>query len=330
MTVFDRVVPNHAHETLTALTIGILIAFLFNLGFKLIRGYVLGNVVARISTKLDTDFLAQLLRLTIPSQKLTTGERFDLFNQLQGLRDFFASRFIPAIVDLPFFVLFLMVIFIISPQVSLVVVIGVVLLLAVNLFSRVAINRTSKKSFREARGRNAVLIEMLTGSSTIRMFNAMGSQLYRWNNLVSRSSEASCSSQHAIGFADDLSLTIMSLVSIFVIVVGVHDIEIGEMSMGGLVACNILVSRTLTPIMSISAVLGRLRQSLDALRVIDNIFHLPAEPKLTAGYEPKGPFRGAIRMRCQDWMCCCNRLDTGLIFMSARRDPICRADNANP
>ena len=43
MTVFDRVVPNHAHETLLALTVGIVLAFVFNLGFKLIRGHVLGK-----------------------------------------------------------------------------------------------------------------------------------------------------------------------------------------------------------------------------------------------------------------------------------------------
>lgn len=297
MTVFDRVVPNHAYETLTALTIGILLAFVFNLGFKLIRGHVLGEVVARVSSKLDTEFMDQLLRLNIPAHKLTVGERFDLFNQLQGLRDFFASRLVPAIVDLPFFLLFLVVVFIISPAVSIVVIIGVVLMLINGTICRIKVNSTSKQNFRESRGRNAALVEMLTGAPTIRMFNAVGSQLYRWQRLVERSSETARNSQHAAGVADDLSLTIMSLVSIFVIVVGVHEIDTGNLSMGGLVACNILVSRTLSPIMTLAAVLGRLRQSLDSLKMVDNIFHMPSEPKLSAAYEPKGPFRGGMQLR---------------------------------
>ena len=296
MTVFDRVVPNHAHETLAALTIGIVLAYIFNFGFKLIRGHVLGAVVARVATQLDTHFMDHLLRLSGPTNKLTVGERFDLFHELQSLRDFFASRLIPAIVDMPFFILFLLVIYMIGPAVALVVAIGVVLLFLVNIGCHTSVNRTSKAHFREARGKNAALVEMLSGASAVRMFNAIGFTLFRWQRLAERVATSSQRSQNAAGLADDLSMTVMSLISIFVIVVGVGSVETGEMSLGGLVACNILVARTLSPIMTLSAVMGRMRQSLHSLKVIDNIFHLPAEARVTVEYEPKGPFKGAMRL----------------------------------
>lgn len=297
MTVFDRVVPNHAHETLLALTIGIVLAYVMNLGFKLIRGHVLGAVVARVAAQLDTDFMDHLLRLTIPAHKLTVGERFDLFHEMQGLRDFFASRLVPAIVDLPFFVLFLIVIYAISPSVALVVTVGVLLLLGVNWLCRVPVDRAAKKHFRDVRGKNAALVELLSGVTAIRMFNATGFTLFRWHHLAERGAESARRSQNMAGLADDISLTIMYLISIFVIVAGVGAIETGDMSLGGLVACNILVGRTLGPIMNLASVMGRLRQSLDSLKTIDNIFHLPAEPKVSADYEPKGPFSGAMRLQ---------------------------------
>ena len=297
MTVFDRVVPNHAHETLLALTVGMVLAYIFNLGFKLIRGYVLGHVVGKVAAKLDTDFMDQLLRVIIPAHKLTVGERFNLFSELQGLRDFFSSRFIPAIVDMPFFILFLLVIYAISPIITVVVTVGVGMLLAVNLVCRVSVNKTAKDYFRQVRGKNAVLVELLSGATALRMFNAIGSSLFRWERLAERSAESARQSQHATSIADDLSMTIMSLISVFVIVVGVGSVEKGDMSLGGLTACNILVSRTMAPIMTLAAVLGRLRQSLDTLKVIDNIFHMPTEPRVSADYELKGPFKGGMRLQ---------------------------------
>ena len=295
MNVFDRVVPNHANETLTALTIGIFLAYLFNFGFKYIRGHVLSKVVSGISAQLDVDFMDQLIRLSVPADKLTVGEKFDLFNELQGLRDFFAVRLIPAIVDLPFFVIFLLVLYVISPAVMLVVLVGVVMLFLVNMTARISVNRASKDHFKEARSKNALLMEMLSGAQCIRMFNAIGQSLFRWQRLTDRVADSGLRSQNAIGLADDLSLTIMYMISTLVVVVGIIELEDNKLSMGGLVACNMLVGRTLSPVMGLASVMGRLRRSLDSLRVINHVFHMPSEPKITVHYDSKGPFKGNIR-----------------------------------
>lgn len=297
MTVFDRVVPNHAHETLLALTIGIVLAFVFNLGFRLIRGRIMGSITSRIATKLDVDFMDHLLRLSVPSHKLSVGEKFDLFHELQGLRDFFAARLLPAIVDMPFFLMFLLVIYLIAPPAAVVVVIGVVLLLAASLFGRALAGDKAKTYFKEARSKNTVLVEMLSGAPAIRLFNAAGATLLRWHGLAERVADSGQRRQAVANFADELSFIIMSLISTFVIVVGVEEIEKGAMSVGGLVACNILVARTLSPIMGLAAVAGKLRQSLDSLKMIDGIFCLPVEPKVTTEYELKGPFTGAMKLQ---------------------------------
>lgn len=296
MNVFDRVVPNHANETLMALTIGMIFAYLFNFGFKYIRGHILSKVVSRIATKLDVNFMDQLIRLSVPAHKLTVGEKFDLFNELQALRDFFASRLIPAVVDLPFFIIFLLIIYIISPGVMGVVLIGVVLLFVVNLSCRLSQGRASKNHFKEARSKNALLMELLSGAHSIRMFNAIGYTLFRWQRLSDRVATSSLRSQNMVALADDLSMSINYLISIFVIVVGVNEIETGDLTMGGMIACNILVGRTLQPVMSLANVIGRLRQSLDSLRTISNVFHMPAEPKLTLDYDLKGPFKGHMKL----------------------------------
>lgn len=297
MNVLDRVIPNRAHETLIALTIGICGAYIFNFGFRQIRHHVLGDAVTRLAVKLDANFMDQLLRLNDVSNRLTIGEKFNLFHEMQSLRDFFAARFLPAVVDVPFFLLFLVIIYVISPPVAMVVLVGVVLLVGVALAVRTSVARTATASFRESRNKHAMLVEMLTGASAARLFNAIGSQLLHWRRLSDRVAKTTQHSSDVVGLADDIGATIMYLTSVFVIVVAVNEIEKGMLTIGGLIACNILVGRTLAPIMMLASVLGRLRQSLDSLKIIDRIFHMPAEAKIAPDYVPKAPFKGRLLLK---------------------------------
>ena len=295
--VYDRVVPNHAEETLIALTVGIAIAFAFNLGFKLVRGYVLEGMAGRLAARLDTDLMDHLLRLDAVGQQLSVGERSDLFREMQGLRDFFAARLMPAILDLPFFILFLVVIHMIGPGLMPVVLLGVAAMFIANLACSARVNRMADNQFRETRRKNAVLVELLTGAQNIKLFNAIGGHLLTWSRISERSTHAAQRSQHVMELAGDISLTVTYLVNVFLIVVGVYEIGKGDLSVGGLVAASILVGRALAPVMTLAAVAGRLRQSLDSLKVINRIFHLPAEPRLSAAYEPKGPFTGKMELQ---------------------------------
>lgn len=297
MNVYDRVVPNHAEETLWALTTGVVLAFLFNLVFKLVRGHMLGRVAAQLAAKLDTDLMDQLLRLQGTAQQLTVGEKSDLFREMHGLREFFAMRLMPAVLDLPFFLLFLIVIYIIDPGLMLVVLGGIALMFVASLLCRLPTNRAADHQAQELRSKNAVLVEMLSGAAAIRLFNAAGLHLFRWQRISQRAATSGYRSQHIVGLMDDLDLTIMSLISVFVIVVGVYEIEKGALSVGGLVAASILVGRAMSPVMSIASVVARLRQSLNALQTIDRIFNLPVEPHVPMDYAPKAPFKGALALQ---------------------------------
>ncbi len=294
--VYDRVVPNHAEETLVALTIGIVIAFAFNLGFKMVRGHVLETMAARLAARLDSDLMDQILRLSVPGHQMSVGEKSDLFREMQGLRDFFAARLMPAILDLPFLFLFLLVIDMIGPGLLPVVLGGIVLMFIANLACSAQVSRMANNQFRETRRKNTVLVEMLTGAASIKLFNGIGSQLLTWNRISERSTKSAQHSQHIMEIAGDLSLTISYLVSVFLIVAGVSEIQKGELSVGSLVAASILVGRAIAPVMTLATVAGRLRQSLDSLKVINRIFHLPAEPKLAFDYEPKAPFAGKLSL----------------------------------
>lgn len=297
MNVYDRVVPNSAVETLHVLTIGITLAFIFDFLFRSIRAHILEKIAGKLSVKFDRDLMARLIDLPPEAMTLSVGEKANLFKELQGLRDFYATRLVPAFVDLPFTLLFLVVIYLIAPGVSFVPVIGIVLILGLQMAVQAKLTRRTKEMFASSQSRSSLMVEMLSGLQTIRMFGAGGARLRRWNDTLERAAKSGKRNQAVMNAAGNLSNLVMTLVNIFVVFFGVYAIKAGDLSVGGLVAVTILAGRAIAPVTGVAAVVSRLRQSRDVLKTIDSIFSVPVEGDRAANISAKGPFSGRMELQ---------------------------------
>lgn len=296
LNVYDRVIPNFAEATLVVLTVGVSIALLFDFLLKTTRSYVLEHVAGKIGAQYDFDLMERLLLIHEQNIPLSTGEKVNLFRELQSMRDFYAAKLAPTIIDLPFFLLFMFVIHLISPAVVWAPIAGAVVIFLINLGLRFLITRMSEKYFRAMQKKTAMLIETLGGSRTFKMFNGTGSRLFEWNASVTNATERARYSQFLSTTISSLSVTVMNIVNICVIVTGVYEIQAGNLTMGGLIACSILSGRAMGPMISIAAVLGQMQQASDVLKVIDNIFKLPHEGQDIATKSSKAPFKGVIEL----------------------------------
>lgn len=297
LNVYDRVVPNFAISTLIALSAGIIIALFFDFFFKTIRAYILERVAARIGTKYDYELMERMMHIKPQSMALSIGERVNIFRELQGIRDFYATRLAPTFVDVPFLFLFLLVIYMISPVLVIVPVIGAVLIFIFNMIVQIPNNRATEQYFATMQNKSTVLVESLAGMQSFKMFNAVGNRLFRWNVATTRSAEASRKSQFIRANIGNFAMTILHFVSVFVIFLGVFEIHAGNLTIGGLIACSILSSRAIAPIMGLSSVMANYRQSYDVLKTIDNIFQLPHETDTINQNAPKGPFKGRLELQ---------------------------------
>lgn len=296
LNIYDRVIPNDAQSTLIVLTIGVLIAIGFDLILKTTRNYILEHIAGKIGVQYDFDLMERMMLIKDQNMPLSTGEKVNIFRELQGMRDFYAAKLAPTIVDLPFFLLFLGVIYIINPALTIVPVIGAIVIFILNMSIRVFIGRLSEKYFSSMQKKSTSLVETLSGTKTFKMFNGVGSRLFHWNAVVSGATDRARYNQFITSTVSNLSVTTMHVVHIFVVVVGVYEIQAGNLTIGGLIACSILSSRAMGPVMSLSAVVGQLRQSYDVLKTIDRLFKLPHEGQDTSDKSAKGPFKGCIEL----------------------------------
>ena len=272
LNVYDAVVPNLAMSTLTVLALGVCIAIVFDVILKSVRSTTLERIAARTGSQFDSALMQRMMAIQEEQMQLSVGERCNLFRELQGLRDFYATRFVPALVDFPFFLVFLLIIYLISPLLALVPLAIAGAILVLNALVQIPVKRRTKELFSSTQEKSSMMVELLTGSISLKQLNATGSTLNRWNIASERAAEESRRSQRWISLAQHGSLGLMQLNHVLIVVVGVYQIKNASLTIGGLVAATILASRTIAPIMNLHSVIARWSQSRDCLKSIDELF----------------------------------------------------------
>lgn len=301
LNVYDSVIPNFAEATLAVLAAGVCIALFFDFLLKTVRSYVLERVASKVGTEFDARLMEQLMLVRAEHMNLSVGERSNLFRELQGIREFYAARLVPTLVDLPFFIFFMLVIFLISPVVMMVPLVGAVVIVVLNIALQLPVNRSTADYFSSMQKKSTHLYELLSGTRSIKTLNAVGGQLFKWQYLSGRAAETGRRNQFLMSLVQNSSMSVMHIVHILVVVAGVYQIQSGALTIGGLIACTILSGRALAPIMNIAGVVGRWRQSSDVLKAIHSIFELPQQSNMPSDVSAKGELNGAISVEALNY-----------------------------
>lgn len=120
MSVYDRVVPNNATETLFVLVFGVIVILLFDVFFKSVRNYIIEKVGKELGVYLEEELLKRVLSIQSQYDTMLVGTKANLFRELALIKDFFATKSVIQVIDFPFFFLAIAVIFVISPMIALI------------------------------------------------------------------------------------------------------------------------------------------------------------------------------------------------------------------
>ncbi len=300
MTVYDRVVPNNATDSLIALTIGLGLVLLFDFGLKLLRAYFVDVAGARIDRDIGKSIFDQIIAMRMDTGRHSTGGLAGLVREIETLRDFFASATITALVDLPFIIITLTVIALIGGWIVLVPLLMIPLVVGAALISQPVMRRLSSETLGEALSKQAVLVETIGSLETVKAANASGILTRRWDEAVSGHAGASLRQRIVSNISVTIAGTAQTMAYTGVVIFGVFAIANQTLTMGGLIACSILAGRVVAPLGTIAALLTRLNAARTAYRQIDKFMNQPVEGPSGQGIamSPKG---GAIEFRDVDF-----------------------------
>ena len=277
MNVYDRVIPNLVMVTLWSLAGGVIIALLLDLVLKTVRTNVLELAGRRIDMKVGSTLFKQAMDIKLLERKGGAATIASQIRDFESVREFFASSSFIAVIDLLFVGIFIAVLWLIVGPIAIVPLVAVPIVIILALIAQIPIGSAIKKSQQLSAKRHLVLIESLLGIETIKSVNGERVMQREWENAVAASSRISGKSRFWSTFAISGTMLVQQGVSVAIIVWGVYLVARGEISIGGLIAANILAGRVLAPLGNISQTLLRAQQAMKSLATISEFMKLPTD-----------------------------------------------------
>lgn len=277
MNVYDRVVPNNAVETLWVLAIGICIAYAFDFLLRTLRSHFVDIAGRNADVVLSSTLVNKVLTMRLDAKPESTGALVNNLREFESLREFFSSSTLLACIDLPFLVLFLVLIAFIGGPIVILPIVGIPILCGAGLLLQSSAKRTAEHGYRQNMHKNALLVEIVNGLETLKCCMAESRMQRIWESVVGVSAKASSEARKYNNLAITIATLTTQLITVAMVVWGVYLIAEREMTMGGLIGCNILVGRAMAPLLQIATLLTRVQNSRVALKALDLLMALPSE-----------------------------------------------------
>ena len=257
MVVYDRVLPNQATQSLYALAIGVGFAVLFDTLLKGARSRIVERASVGADIAVNEDIFEQFIEVSNTKDRKSVGELASVMRDFEVYRDFMSSATILTLIDLPFVLVFVGVIYIIGGPLFLIPLICIPVILILILAVQPLLVRNSAAVSESAQSRQSLLVEVLGGLDALRVngaFALMKRKFLTQSNFYAKASHQAKSYAQINGN----TITIIQQISqVAIIVYGFHLFADQVITMGAIIATVILSGRALGPLAKVGQTLGR-------------------------------------------------------------------------
>lgn len=277
MQVYDRVVPAQSYSTLWVLFGGVMLAILFEFTMRMVRTHLSDVIGKRADLRISDRVFGHAMRLKNSARSKSTGSFISQIRELESVRELITSTTISAVADLPFFFLFVLILWLIGGWLVLVVLLAIPLLLIPGLLIQRPLAQLSNEGMRESAVRNATLVEAVESFEDIKLLRAEQRFQNQWNHTNDVAATISMKQRFLTGLLLTWTQEVQSIVYVVVLLVGCFMVMNGDMTTGALVGTTILASRTIAPLSQISGVLSRWQQAKVARKGLDELMKRPVD-----------------------------------------------------
>lgn len=281
--VIDKVLVHRGLSTLDVIVLGLALASVFEILLTGLRTYVLTHTTNRVDAELGAKIYRHLLAL--PMTYFATrkvGEIVARVKEMESVRSFFTGTGLTSGVDLFFTIFFLMVMAYYSPALTLVVVVSLPLFLAVSMILIPLLNKYVEDRFVKAAENQSFLVESIAGMETVKSMTAESRFQRQWEEKLAEYVRASFKTGHLANMTQQGVQFISKLLNLILLWMGAKLVLSGDMTVGQLIAFNMLSARVNAPILRLATLWQEFQQMRVSLRRLGDILDAPAEAAPTA------------------------------------------------
>lgn len=297
MNVYDRVVPNQATDTLWVLAVGLILVLVGDLVLRTLRGKFVDLASSRADVKLSAYIMERVLGTRMEQRPVSAGSFAANLRAFESVRDFIGSATVVAFIDLPFALIFFVVIGWIAWPMLIPLVVGAVLLLLYALAVQGRMHELAETTYRAGAQRNATLVEGLVGFETVKALGAEAPIQRKWEKSAALLARVGAQLRLLSSSASNSSAFMQQAINMFLIILGVYLIGERALSMGGLIACTMLASRAMAPVGQVAGLLVQYHTAATALTSLNEVMKREVERPDDANFIVRGSIKGAIEFK---------------------------------
>jgi ATP-binding cassette, subfamily B, bacterial HlyB/CyaB len=295
--VIDKVLVHKGYETLIVLCVGLVILGLFDVTLQYLRTYALNHTTSRIDAELGQRLFQHLFSLPMSYfETRPAGQTVARVRELETIRAFLTGQALFSAIDLLFTFIFIAVLFLYSWFLALIVVCSIPVYLLISTLIRPLLREKIKDKFNKGAESQQFLVETIVGAQTVKASAVEPMLRAQWEEKLASYIRTSFDASLLASVGQNAIQYVNKLTSALLLLFGATAVINGTLSVGELIAFNMIAGQVVQPILRLSQLWQDFQQVQVSVERLGDILNSPPEPMPTSNPGLARP-KGAIELR---------------------------------
>ena len=293
--VIDKVLVHQSMTTLDVLACGLTVILLFETLMSALRNWLFSHTTNRVDSELSSKMFRHLLNLPLGYfESRRVGDSVARVRELENIRQFLTSNAVTVVIDLFFTIVFFAVMFLYSPLLTLIVLLSIPCYVAISMTISPTLRTLLEEKFRRGAENQSFLVESVTGIGTLKSMAVEPQMRDRWEKLFSGYTNTGFDVAKLANTGSHLIQVVSKLTTVAILYFGAKAVIAGDLSVGSLVAFNMLSGRVAAPILRLSQLWQDFQQVRISVDRLADVLNTPAEPEYNPNRASLPPIRGDV------------------------------------
>ena len=278
--VIDKVLVHQSLTTLDVLAFGLAVVLIWETALSGLRNWLFAHSTNRVDAELSARMFRHLLNLPLSYfEARRVGDSIARVRELESIREFLTSNAVTVVIDLFFTIVFFAVMYMYSPMLTLIVLLSIPIYAAISILITPTLRARLDEKFRRGAENQAFLVETVTGIGTLKAMAVEPQMRDRWEKQFAGYTQTGFAVTRLANWGNHLIQVVSKLTTVAILYFGAKAVIAGDLSVGSLVAFNMLSGRVAAPILRLSQLWQDFQQVRISVDRLGDVLNAPAEPE---------------------------------------------------
>ena len=293
--VIDKVLTHQSVNTLQVLAFGLAVVLIWETLLSALRTWLFAHSTNRVDAELSARMFRHLLNLPLSYfESRRVGDSVARVRELERIREFLTSNAVTVVIDLFFTIVFFAVMYLYSPMLTLIVLLSIPLYVLISVFITPPLRARLDEKFQRGAENQAFLVETVTGIGTLKAMAVEPQMRDKWEKQFAGYIHTGFEVTKLANWGNHLIQLVSKLTTVAILYFGAKAVIAGDLSVGSLVAFNMLAGRVAAPILRLSQLWQDFQQVRISVDRLGDVLNAPAEPEHNPTRASLPPIRGDI------------------------------------